>query len=106
MVMGWISGLSRSCRPVEGDAENRAYEELSGYTLSHWTPAFIHQYVVDTYAAQHVNKQSKPIAVAFSLAGLYLHNELGYPGREVQKAHMRLAKKKAHLPSFSLPVGR
>src|SRR5262249_47222235 len=34
----------------------------------------------------------KPVGVAFALLGLYLHLERGWTGREVQKAHMRLAQ--------------
>lgn len=69
-------------------------------------PAFIHQFIVDAYAAQHANAHSKPISVAFALAGLYLHLERGYSGRQVQQAHMRLAKKKRPWPRFTSSTDR
>ncbi len=85
--------------------DQEAYNELTYYTLEHALrdKSFIHQYVVDAYAAQHANKSSKPVYIAFALAGLYLHIEKGYTGKQVQEAHMQLAKSKTALPSFSIP---
>ncbi|MCZ7381786.1 MAG: DUF5946 family protein [Candidatus Methanoperedens sp.] len=91
---------------MPGQSEQEAYNELSYYTLSHGDPSFIHQYIVDAYAAQHADEKSKPITVAFALIGLYLHIEKHYSGKEVQKAHMRLAKKKRQWPVFDLPEHR
>ena len=68
------------------------YNELAFYTLSHPDPAFLHQYAVDAYGAQHADETSKPIAVVFSLIGLYLHLEKGFTGKQVQHAHTQLAK--------------
>ena len=34
-------------------AEHAARDELYAYTLMHGAPEFIHQYVVDAFAAQH-----------------------------------------------------
>ncbi len=68
---------------MPGQSEQEAYNELSYYTLSHWDPSFIHQYIVDAYAAQHADEKSKSIKVAFALIGLYLHNEKHYSGKEV-----------------------
>lgn len=68
------------------------YNELAYYTLSHPDPAFIHQLVVDAYGAQHADESTKPIALVFSLIGLYLHLEKGYTGKQVQLAHMQLAR--------------
>jgi shikimate kinase len=68
------------------------YNELAYYTLAHPDPAFIHQLVVDAYAAQNADETTKPIAVVFSLIGLYLHLEKGFTGKQVQRAHMQLAK--------------
>ena len=68
------------------------YNELAFYTLAHPDPAFIHQLVVDAYAAQNANEATKPIAIVFSLIGLYLHLEKGFTGKQVQRAHMQLAK--------------
>ena len=82
------------------------YNELAYYTLSHPDPAFIHQLVVDAFAAQQADKKTKPITIAFALAGLYLHNEKKYTGKAVQQAHMILAKKKKIWPTFELPKFR
>ncbi len=83
--------------------DQEAYNELAYYTLAHHDPAFIHQLVVDAYAAQHVDDTSKPIYLAFALAGLYLHNEKHYTGKEVQRAHMQLGREKKELPILKLP---
>lgn len=83
-----------------------AYHELCAYTLTLGDPTFIHQHVVDAWAAQAAHRESKPIAVAFSLAGLYLHLEKGRTGREVQHAHMRMARRKSVWPTFALPDDR
>jgi uncharacterized protein DUF5946 len=88
--------------------DQEAYNELAFYTLAHALKdrSFIHQYVVDAYAASHSDENSKPISVAFALAGLYLHLEKGYTGRQVQLAHVELAKHKKRLPKFDLPGDR
>ena len=62
--------------------------------------------IVDAYAAQHADEKSKPITVAFALIGLYLQIEKHYSGKEVQRAHMRLAKKKRQWPVFDFPAHR
>jgi hypothetical protein len=91
----------------EGAADDRAaYDELAAYTLSRGDPAFIHQHVVDAFAAQHAVEDSKPIGVAFALIGLYLHLERGQSGREVQQAHIRLAQRRRQWPVFDLPATR
>lgn len=76
------------------------YYEFTGYTLSLGDGEFIHQYAVDTYAAQHAGANAKPIGITFALAGLYLAHEHGYTGKQVQIAHRLLAK--ATLPYRSL----
>ena len=73
---------------------------------SHGDLAFIHQYIVDAYAAQHADENSKPIKVGFALIGLFLHIERHYTAKQVQEAHMRLAKNKKQWPLFDLPVHR
>lgn len=88
------------------DLEQEAYYKLSYYTLSHTDPAFIHQYIVDAFAAQNATEKTKPIAVAFGLIGLYLALEKNYTGREVQLAHMKLAKNRKKWPVFELPRER
>ena len=88
--------------------EEEAYHLLCAYTLEHARrdPAFLHQHVVDAYAAQHAQSNSKSIAVAFSLIGLCLHVERGFTGRQVQQAHMRLAQPGRRWPTFPLPEDR
>ena len=69
-------------------------------------PAFIHQHVADAYAAQQASAEGKPISVVFALVGLYLHLEKGYSGREVQRAHTRLAGRRKSWPRLPLPNDR
>jgi Family of unknown function (DUF5946) len=83
-----------------------AYNELSAYTLTHSDPAFIHQHVVDAFAAQQADESTKPITLTFALVGLYLHVERGRTGRRVQLVHMQLAKRKRRWPTWSLPTER
>jgi hypothetical protein len=86
----------------------QAYHALCAYTLEHARrdPAFVHQHVVDAYAAQHAGPASKPIGIAFALIGLCLHVERGFTGKQVQQVHMRLAQRKRTWPSFPLPADR
>jgi hypothetical protein len=88
------------------DPEADLYHELCAYTLQRGDATFIHQHVVDAFAAQRATVQSKPISVAFSLAGLYLHVEKGFSGRQVQRAHMQMARQKRTWPAFVLPDHR
>ena len=76
-----------------GQSEENLYHELALYTLELRDPEFIHQHIVDAYAVQHAGPDSKPIAIAFGLIGLYLYLEKGFTGRQVQRAHMQLARK-------------
>jgi hypothetical protein len=46
------------------------------------------------------------MALTFALVGLYLYLEKGQTGREVQQAHMRLARRKQTWPAFDLPASR
>ncbi len=95
-------------RPSSMNAERDAYNELCAYTLAHARDdaSFIHQHVVDAYAAQSADEQTKPIALTFALVGLYLHVERLFSGRQVQQAHMRLARHKHAWPTFTLPRDR
>ena len=86
--------------------EREAYDEICAYTLTHGDPGFIHQHVVDAWAAQHATKDGKPIGITFALAGLYLHIECHYSGRAVQRVHMQMAKQKRTWPNFVLPTNR
>src|SRR6188508_2299309 len=87
-------------------SEEDVYNELCAYTLQHGDATFIHQHVVDAFAAQRATVVTKPINVAFSLVGLYLHVEKGFSGRQVQRAHMQLARRRRGWPAFVLPADR
>lgn len=86
--------------------EEAAYHEVSAYTLGRGDASFIHQHVVDAWAAQHATARSKPIGVFFALVGLYLHVERGFTGRDVQLAHMRLSRSPEPWPVFEPPSDR
>ena len=87
-------------------ADEDAYHELCGYTLTHGDPAFVHQHVVDAYTAQRADANTKPIGLTFALVGLYLHVEKGWSGRQVQRAHMQMARRRRAWPAFALPADR
>ena len=87
------------------EAQEKFYE-LSYYTLAHPDPAFIHQHIVDAFAAQNADQNTKPIAVAFALIGLCLYLEKNYTGKQVQLAHMALARRNRDWPKFDLPESR
>jgi hypothetical protein len=91
--------------PSDQDLSNDLFNELTFYTLSLRDPGFIHQHVVDAYAAQHADEQTKPIKVVFALVGLYLFLEKHFTGRQVQQMHMRLAKRRKQWPRLPLPSG-
>ncbi len=82
------------------------YNELAFYTLAHGDPAFIHQNVVDAFAAQHADASTKPITIVFALIGLYLHVEKGFTGKQVQRAHMQLARHRRQWTMPALPQNR
>ena len=82
----------------------QAYSDLMCYTVAKQDPEFIHQHVVDTYAAQHGGGPSRNITVAFGLIGLYLAREKGYTGKQVQLAHMRIAKVQKVRPRLEPPL--
>ena len=90
----------------KGSATPAAYDALAAYTLTLGDATFIHQHVVDAFAAQHATEATKPITVAFALIGLYLHVERGFTGRQVQRAHMMLARRSRTWPTFGLPDTR
>ena len=81
----------------------QVYSDLLCYTVAKQDPGFIHQHVVDTYAAQHAGGPTRPITVAFGLIGLYLALEKGYTGKQVQLAHMRIAKTRKVWPWLGPP---
>ena len=83
------------------------FQELMFYTLAHDDQVyFIHQHVVDAYPLQTANDDIKPITFTYCLIGLYLYLKQGYTGRQVQLAHMKLAKKKVVLKPAGLPQHR
>jgi Family of unknown function (DUF5946) len=86
--------------------DEELYNELAYYTLSHPDPSFIHQHVVDAYAAQYASGNTKAIQLVFALVGLYLYVEKGFTGRKVQKAHMQLAKRRKNWERPPLPLSR
>jgi hypothetical protein len=86
--------------------DQELYNELALYTLAHPDPAFIHQNVVDAYAAQHADESSKPIYIVFALIGLYLCVEKNFTGKQAQKAHMELAKTRRQYVRPALPSDR
>jgi hypothetical protein len=81
----------------------QAFSDLSCYTMALQDPVFIHQHAVDAYEAQHAGGNSRPITVVFGLIGLYLALERGYSGKEVQQAHMRIAKIRKDWPRLEPP---
>ncbi len=95
-----------------GIEEREKLKELMSWTLTLRDREFIHQHVVDAWAAQHVDENTQPMSVVFALVGLYLHLEKGFTGHEVQRVHMKLAQPQGRgpgrkeWPRFSLPKDR
>jgi Family of unknown function (DUF5946) len=89
---------------VDMNAARASYDEVYAYTMSR--PGFTLQHVVDTFAAQRASDDSKPIAVVFALVGLYLHVERRFDGRQVQRVHQLLARRKREWPRVHLPADR
>lgn len=82
------------------------FDQLCFYTMNHSDPRFIHQHAVDAYAVQMADEMTKPIAVVFGLAGLYLYLEKGFTGRQVQRTHMQMAQRRKTWPRLALPLNR
>jgi Family of unknown function (DUF5946) len=83
--------------------QQELFDELSFYTLAHGDPAFIHENSADAYRAQHANESTQPISVVFAVMGLYLYLEKNFTGRQVQLAHMRMARHRKPWPRLPLP---
>lgn len=81
-----------------------AYDEVYVYAMGR--PGFILQYVVDATVVQTASVDTKRIAIVFGLVGLYLHIEKQFSGRQVQQAHMALARAKREWPNLDLPDNR
>ncbi|MCB9898015.1 MAG: hypothetical protein H6825_08430 [Planctomycetes bacterium] len=88
------------------DDAREAYDALCCWTLGRGDATFVHQHVVDAYAAQSATPASKPIGIVFALVGLYLHTERGRDGRFVQRVHMALARRRRDWPVLALPEAR
>jgi hypothetical protein len=88
------------------EAALQQYHELCGYSLTHTDPSFLHQHVVDAFAAQTATASTKPITLTFALVGLYLHTEKNQTGKQVQRVHMLMARRRKNWPRFDLPVAR
>ena len=101
-----VSSLVPQGSTMSHDELQQKFYELSYYTLAHPDPAFIHQHIVDAFTAQTADEDSKPIAVAFALIGLCLYLEKNYTGKQVQLAHMQIARRKREWPKFDLPDER
>jgi hypothetical protein len=82
------------------------YFELTCWTLVRQDPGFIHQHAVDAYAAQHSGERMRLITTVFALIGLYLAVEKGFTGRQVQLAHMKIAKRRRDWPRLEPPEYR
>jgi hypothetical protein len=95
-ICGAALGNAPSCQAL--------CDELSLYTYSRNREEFIHQHVVDAYAAQHVGQDTKSITLAAALIGLYLFAVRNYTGRKVQQVHMQLGNKMKEWPLFPAPA--
>lgn len=69
-----------------------AYDQVYAYTMGR--PGFILEHVVDAFAVQTAKDLSRPIGIVFGLVGLYLHVEKQFSGRQVQRVHMELGRRK------------
>lgn len=87
--------------------EAAAHHELQAWSLTRGDRAFVHQHVVDAWAAQHAEPDDPAIGLTFALVGLCLHLEYGFTGRQVQLAHMTLARRGGkQWPRFPIPGDR
>ncbi len=86
-------------------SELDAYNAVCNYTLSLGDPEFLHQYVVDAWAVQHASALTKRIALNFAMFGLYCCVEKAISGRQVQRFHMQMARRRRVWPAVPLPEG-
>jgi hypothetical protein len=82
------------------------YDELASYTLAQGGSEFLHQHLVDCFMLHTAITTTKPIGVVFALVGVCLTSEYGFTGRQVQLAHMQLARTKQDYPHLALPDHR
>ncbi len=90
--------------PEPEASDQDLYHLLAAYTLELRDPEFIHQHIVDAYAIQHAGADTKPIAIVFGLIGLYLYVEKNFTGRQVQRAHMQLARHRTRWTAPAIPA--
>ena len=88
------------------EAKAAAHEALSYYLIDSGNAGFRIQHMVDAYAAETADAETKPIRLVFALIGLFLYLERGYSGAMVQQAHTALAKGRKTWPSLPLPADR
>jgi hypothetical protein len=88
--------------PASGKCRD-LFHELSAYSMTRLPDRFIHQHVVDAYAAQHAADNPKPIATTAGLIGLHLFVEKGRTGRQAQRAHMELGNRMKEWPALAPP---
>ena len=87
-------------------SQEQLFHKLTYYTISQADPTFNHQHAVDAFAAQRANENTKPITITFALVGLYLMLEKKFTGKEVQNAHIKMAKHRKTWPKFNLPENK
>ena len=87
-------------------SEEELFHQLSYYTGAHEGADFIHQHAVDAFTSQNADESTKPITLTFALVGLYLMIDKNFTGKEVQKAHIKMAKHQKRWPKFNLPQNR
>ncbi len=92
--------------PVPMPSDQELFDELSFYTLAHADPAFLHENSADAWRAQQADETTKPMTVVFAVIGLYLYLEKGFTGKQVQMAHMRMARHRRSWPKLPLPAQR
>lgn len=103
----WSSVTLRGATAATMDeAKAAAQEALSYYLIESGNTGFRIQHIVDAYAAETADTETKPIRLVFALVGLFLYLERGYSGAMVQKAHTALAKGSKNWPSLALPAER
>jgi hypothetical protein len=86
------------------DADREAYDELTASSAQRPDAEFLHQHIVDAWAAQTAQPGDPPIRLAQALIGLYLHVEHGLTGRQVQHVHQIVANQRPQWPVFVLPA--
>lgn len=80
---------------------------LYAYTLGRGDADFVHQHVVDAQCAHEADAATPQMRLTFALAGLYLHVERHYSGRQVQRVHALLARRQPPWPVLApLPANR